>query len=83
MDRGFLFLEEGMMKNIRAGVFGASGYAGLDLVEILSLHPKVDLRFATSNSYAGDPVPGTCLRFVPVEGCRVQWRGCHIHGAPA
>ena len=54
-----------MVSRIRAGVYGGSGYAGLDLVEILAAHPRVDLRFATSNSYAGDPVPGTDLTFEP------------------
>ncbi|MCY3781108.1 MAG: N-acetyl-gamma-glutamyl-phosphate reductase [Chloroflexi bacterium] len=51
------------MSTIRAGVFGGSGYAGLDLVEILAGHPQVDLVFATSNSYAGDPIPETDLYF--------------------
>ena len=54
-----------MASNIRAGVYGGSGYAGLDLVEILAGHPQVDLRFATSNSYAGDPVPGADLKYKP------------------
>ena len=53
------------MSRIRAGVFGGSGYAGLDLVEILAAHSQIDLVFATSNSYAGEPVPETNLRFVP------------------
>ena len=53
-----------MMSEIRVGVFGGSGYAGLDLVEILSRHPRVDLLFATSNAYAGDAVPGADLTFV-------------------
>ena len=53
------------MSRIRAGVFGGSGYAGLDLVEILNAHPQVELAFATSNTYAGDQVPGTELRYVP------------------
>ncbi len=57
-----------MPSSIRAGVYGGSGYAGLDLVEILSAHPQVELVFATSNSYAGEAVPSTALRFVrPVE----------------
>ena len=56
------------MKRIRAGVFGGSGYAGLDLVEILGGHPQVDLVFATSNSYVGEPAPETDLRYVsPAE----------------
>lgn len=53
-----------MRSRIRAGIFGGSGYAGLDLVEILRGHPQVELIFATSNTYAGDPVPGTNLEFV-------------------
>ena len=55
------------MNKIRAGIFGASGYAGLDLVEILVGHPRVDLVFATSNSYAGEAVPRTDLRYVPPD----------------
>ncbi len=61
-----------MTKEIRAGVFGGSGYAGLDLVEILASHPRVDLRFATSNSYAGEPVPGADLRFVPADSAALE-----------
>ena len=55
------------MTKIRAGVYGASGYAGLDLVEIFSQHPNVDLVFATSNTYAGDVVPFTEMTFAPVD----------------
>jgi len=50
---------------IRTGVFGASGYAGLDLIEILTGHPQVELVFATSGTYAGQPVPGTDLHYIP------------------
>ena len=52
------------MTSIRAGVYGGSGYAGLDLVDILDRHPQVDLVFATSSTYAGDPVPGTGLAYI-------------------
>lgn len=41
----------------RVGVYGGSGYAGQDLVEILSRHPAVEIVFATSSTYAGQPVP--------------------------
>lgn len=54
-----------MPSMIRAGIYGGSGYAGLDLVEILGGHPQVDIVFATSNTYAGDAVPGTDLRYLP------------------
>jgi N-acetyl-gamma-glutamyl-phosphate reductase len=53
-----------MSKRIRIGVFGASGYAGMDLVEILAKHPNVELVFASSKTYAGQPVPGTELKYV-------------------
>ena len=56
-----------MESKVCAGVFGGSGYAGLDLVEILSGHPRIDLAFATSNTYAGDGVPGTNLRYSPAD----------------
>ncbi|HEX2907588.1 MAG TPA: N-acetyl-gamma-glutamyl-phosphate reductase [Phototrophicaceae bacterium] len=55
-----------MMGNkIRVGVYGGSGYAGQDLIEILSKHPQVELVFATSSKEAGEIVPGTELRYVP------------------
>jgi N-acetyl-gamma-glutamyl-phosphate reductase len=53
-----------MSQKIRVGVFGASGYAGMDLVEILAKHPHVDLVFTSSKSFAGQPVPGTALTYV-------------------
>ena len=53
------------MNGIRAGVYGASGYAGLDLVELLLGHPRVSLAFATSNTYAGQPVPGADICYLP------------------
>ena len=38
---------------IRAGVIGATGYAGAELVRILSGHPEVELNCLTSRQYAG------------------------------
>ena len=57
---------------IRVGVFGAAGYAGQDLVEILVRHPRVELVFATSNSYTGSPVPGTSLTYEASEAVDLQ-----------
>lgn len=48
---------------INVGVFGASGYTGFEAVSILRKHPSTRLRFATSESAAGQtlseiyPVP--------------------------
>ena len=38
---------------IKAGIFGATGYTGYELVKILQHHPQVDVAFVTSQSFAG------------------------------
>lgn len=38
---------------IAAGIFGATGYTGFELVQLLSRHPEVEIAFATSRSSAG------------------------------
>lgn len=38
---------------IRVGILGATGYAGAELVRILSGHPGVELTLLTSRQYAG------------------------------
>lgn len=38
---------------IQAGIFGATGYTGYELVQILQRHPDVRIAFATSQSFAG------------------------------
>lgn len=38
---------------IDVGVFGATGYTGIELIRILMRHPGVRVVFATSSSYAG------------------------------
>jgi len=39
---------------VRAGIVGATGYAGAELVRILSGHPDVELTVLTSRQYAGE-----------------------------
>ena len=63
-------------KPIRVGVYGASGYAGQDAVEILSTHPCAEIVFATSNTYAGQPVPFTNLSYIPSEGAPLDAPHC-------
>ena len=64
----FEFGEQNMTaQRLKVGIYGASGYAGQDLVELLAAHPSVELVFATSNTFAGQAVNGTQLRFVPSE----------------
>lgn len=41
---------------IRAGITGAAGYTGGELIRLLLRHPSVDLVFAQSNSHSGEPV---------------------------
>lgn len=53
-----------MSRKWRLGIYGASGYAGQNLVEILCKHPHAEIAFATSNSYAGQFIQGTSLRYV-------------------
>ncbi|GAB4513765.1 MAG: N-acetyl-gamma-glutamyl-phosphate reductase [Anaerolineae bacterium] len=38
---------------IRAGIFGATGYTGFELVQILLRHPEAEIVFTTSESSAG------------------------------
>lgn len=40
----------------QAVIFGASGYAGLELLRLLAWHPEVRVRAASSNRWAGQPV---------------------------
>lgn len=40
----------------KTAVFGASGFAGIELVRILSDHPDFDLKCVVSDSYKGMPV---------------------------
>ena len=50
---------------IRVGIYGATGYTGLEVIRILRQHPAVRLVFATSQTHAGSqlsdvfPVPWT------------------------
>lgn len=57
---------------VRVGVYGASGYAGQDVVEILSKHPHVEVIFATSGTYAGQRVPFTSLRYVKPDQAALE-----------
>ena len=41
------------MKKIKASIIGATGYAGKELIKILSGHPEVELMFLGSSTYAG------------------------------
>lgn len=40
------------MSKIRAGIIGATGYAGAEILRILSVHPDVEIKWIGSRSYA-------------------------------
>ncbi len=43
---------------IKAGIIGATGYAGQQLVWFLNMHKEVEIKFMVSNSYAGQEFSG-------------------------
>lgn len=43
-------------RNIKAAIFGGSGYGGSELLRILLFHPNVEIVFVTANEHAGKPV---------------------------
>jgi len=51
----------------RAGVIGASGYAGAELLRLLASHPEIELHYATADSAAGqrlgDVVPALAAAY--------------------
>ena len=57
---------------VRIGVYGASGYAGQDVVEILSQHPHAEIIWVTSTTYAGDCVPFTGLTYIPHDEAQLE-----------
>ncbi len=50
--------------SVAAGIIGATGYTGQELVGLLGRHPLFSLAFATSEAEAGKPVPGMRLKYV-------------------
>ena len=55
-----------MMKQhtITAGVLGATGYTGQEILRLIRAHPAIGLAFATSEAEAGSSVAGNGLRYV-------------------
>jgi N-acetyl-gamma-glutamyl-phosphate reductase len=45
-----------MTARVKVAVFGASGYAGVELLRLLARHPGVELSALTSREYQGRPV---------------------------
>ena len=45
-----------IQKKIKVAIIGATGYTGLDLVLMLSKHPKVDLLYLCATSNLGKKI---------------------------
>jgi len=55
-----------MMHNLSVGVLGGSGYTGRELLGLLGGHGGVHVRFATSDSEAGQPSGARGLPLIPL-----------------
>ncbi|HBT20916.1 MAG TPA: N-acetyl-gamma-glutamyl-phosphate reductase [Peptococcaceae bacterium] len=51
---------------IRAGIIGATGYTGAELVRILYRHSKVEIRYLSSRSFAGEDISSV---YPSLKGC--------------
>src|SRR3546814_473650 len=51
-------MAAGQQSRIKAGIVGATGYTGVELLRLLSQHPNVDLHAVTSRKENGLPVAG-------------------------
>ena len=51
------------MNKIRVAVFGASGYAGEELLRLLLRHNQAEIAAVTSRKNAGEPVFRRCCTF--------------------
>lgn len=69
---------------LRIGIFGASGYAGLELTRLLASHPGVQLVFAASERHVGTSVADLAgvdgaigeLTYIPFEAARAAAKTC-------
>ncbi len=60
------------MTTLQAGVFGASGYAGLELIEILSTHPHFKLAFGTSSTFLGQNIPHSDKTYIAPDAAEKE-----------
>jgi N-acetyl-gamma-glutamyl-phosphate reductase len=69
------------MQSVAVGIFGASGYSGLELTRLLASHAGVSLRFVTSDRWVGEPVSARAkvrspLRYISVDDGLAQASEC-------
>ena len=48
---------------IKAAVLGATGYAGIELVRLLTSHPEVSIEILGSHSFAGQKISDVYKNF--------------------
>ncbi len=56
---------------IRAGIVGASGYTGAELLRLIDQHPAIVVEAASGASQAGQPIADLYPNLAPVVGTRV------------
>ncbi|MBX5437235.1 MAG: N-acetyl-gamma-glutamyl-phosphate reductase [Alicyclobacillaceae bacterium] len=59
-------------KRIRVGVVGASGYGGMDLIRLLSLHPHVELTYVAGNHEESADIPEVYPFLPAAAGLRLE-----------
>lgn len=58
-----------MSKKIKAGIVGATGYTGVELLRLLAAHPDVEVAAVTSRSEAEPQLP---ITFQVCAACTVS-----------
>lgn len=68
-----------MAKRLRAGIIGASGYTGADLVRLLATHPQAQATLLAAGRKAGQALGETLPNFAPLsrapllDADRIDW----------
>jgi N-acetyl-gamma-glutamyl-phosphate reductase len=74
------------MQRVSVGIVGASGYSGLEASDILVRHPRVELRFVSSDRWEGEylaarlslPAGASPLRYAPLKLSVELAAGCQV-----
>ncbi len=71
------------MQVVKAGIVGASGYAGVELARLLARHGQVSLQFLTSDRWVGEAVSSRLgidcgLSFVPADQALALSKDCDV-----
>lgn len=65
-------------RKLKAGIIGATGYTGIELVRLLVGHPDVEIALLTSRSYAGQPFSKVFPSFSGIVDLELSGND-HIH----